>query len=109
MVKVKVGKPLIELIKLCYRSRRPPLLEGPHGIGKSESLEEAARDLRVRFISRDLSLMEPPDLVGLPRADGKVTQFLPPSFLPNDGEGILVFEELNRCPSYMRAPCLQLL
>jgi MoxR-like ATPase len=53
--------------------------------------------------------MEPPDLVGLPKLDGSVTRFLPPSFLPTGGKGLLVFEELNRCPTYMRAPCLQLL
>jgi hypothetical protein len=34
---------------------------------------------------------------------------LPPDFLPTVGKGILVFEELNRCARYMRAPCLQLL
>lgn len=55
--------------------------------------------------------MEPPDLVGLPKLDGKVTRYLPPSFLPTDpeGEGLLDLEELNRAPAYMRAPCLQLL
>jgi hypothetical protein len=53
--------------------------------------------------------MEPPDLVGMPQLDGKSTRFLPPAFLPTDGKGLLVFEELNRCATYMRAPCLQLL
>jgi hypothetical protein len=40
---------------------------------------------------------------------GQCTTFLPPAFLPRDGKGLLVFEELNRCEKYMRAPCLQLL
>jgi hypothetical protein len=82
---------------------------GGHGVGKSELLRRAADELEIRFICRDLSLMEPPDLVGLPKMDGAVTRYLPPSFLPSDGQGLLVFEELNRCPGYMRAPCLQLL
>src|SRR5262249_54945294 len=55
------------------------------------------------------SLMEPPDLIGLPKLDGKVTRYLPPAFLPTGGKGVLVLEELNRAPRYMRAPCLQLL
>jgi hypothetical protein len=82
---------------------------GCHGVGKSELLQQAAADMNIGFISRDLSLMEPPDLVGLPTMDGGVTRYLPPQFLPTRGKGLLVFEELNRCEKYMRAPCLQLL
>jgi hypothetical protein len=63
----------------------------------------------IGFISRDLSLMEPPDLVGMPKLDGAATRYLPPAFLPTEGQGLINFEELNRCASYMQAPCLQLL
>src|SRR5437588_11131283 len=85
------------------------MLRGGTGVGKSATLEAFAENKGLKFISRDLSLMEPPDLVGLPKLDGKVTRYLPPSFLPASGEGVLVLEEINRAPSYMRAPCLQLL
>jgi hypothetical protein len=106
---LKAGRPLVELVKLCFVARRPPLLVGAHGVGKSELLAQAATELGIGYICRDLSLMEPPDLVGMPKLDGGVTHFCPPAFLPTDGKGLLVFEELNRCPSYMRGPCLQLL
>jgi MoxR-like ATPase len=106
---VVAGRPLIELAKLCYAANRPLLLEGRHGVGKSELLERAAAELDIRFLCRDLSLMEPPDLIGLPRDEGRVTRYSPPGFLPVDGAGLLAFEELNRCPTYMRAPALQLL
>lgn len=109
MSMVKAGRPLVELVKLCYAADRPPLVEGRHGVGKSELLQRAAAELKIEYLCRDLSLMEPTDLVGLPKLDGSVTRFLPPSFLPTHGKGLLVFEELNRCPAYMRAPCLQLL
>ena len=109
MKTLKAGQPLVDFIRLCYAARRPPLLVGRHGVGKSEILAQAAEELGVEYVCRDLSLMEPPDLVGLPRLEGGVTRFFPPGFLPRDGEGLLVFEELNRCQSYMRAPCLQLL
>jgi MoxR-like ATPase len=109
MTTIKIGKPLIDLLKLCYMGNRPVLLSGRHGIGKSESLEAAAAEMTISCISRDLSLMEPPDLIGMPRVAKDVTRYSPPAFLPTTGKGILVFEELNRCPSYMRAPCLQLL
>jgi MoxR-like ATPase len=106
---VAAGRPLIDCIKQCYAANRSPLLVGRHGVGKSAVLAQAARELGIGYISRDLSLMEPPDLVGMPRLDGKVTRYLPPAFLPTKGRGLIVFEELNRCPNYMRAPVLQLL
>jgi AAA domain (dynein-related subfamily) len=106
---LKAGRQLIDFIKVCHAANTPPLLMGAHGIGKSQILEQAAAELEIDYCCRDLSLMEPPDLVGMPKLEGKTTQFLPPDFLPTSGKGLLVFEELNRCPSYMRAPCLQLL
>ena len=106
---IPAGQPLIDLIRICYKANRPLLLSGKHGVGKSEILRQGAEALGIQFICRDLSLMEPTDLVGLPTAKGAVTTFLPPAFLPTAGRGILVFEELNRCERYMRAPCLQLM
>ncbi len=106
---LKAGKELIELVKLCYKADQPVLLVGKHGVGKSELLQQATQELKINFICRDLSLMEPPDLVGMPNLSESRTHYFPPAFLPSEGKGLLVFEELNRCPSYIRAPCLQLL
>lgn len=109
METVSAGRPLVELITLAYRANQPVLLHGQHGIGKSELLAQAADRLAIGFIVRDLSLMEPPDLSGIPRIlDGR-THYAAPSFLPTEGRGLLVIEELNRCPRYMQAPTLQLL
>ena len=110
MVKtVKAGGQLLTIARHCIAARLPLLLVGKHGVGKSQILEQAAAGMGIGYVCRDLSLMEPPDLVGLPRAEGNVTRYLPPAFLPTEGKGLLVFEELNRCPTYMRTPCLQLL
>jgi MoxR-like ATPase len=106
---IKAGRQLIDLVKLCYDAMRPFILIGSHGVGKSALMKQAADELGIDFIVRDLSLMEPTDLVGLPKMDGAVTRYLPPSFLPTAGRGLLAFEELNRCPAYMRSPTLQLL
>ena len=86
------------------------LIEAKHGIGKSQIIEQAAEDLgdRITFCF-DLSLMEPPDLIGLPQIVENVTKYAQPSSLPTAGAGLLMFEELNRAPEHMRAPCLQLL
>lgn len=100
---------MIDVIKLAYAAGKPILLEGRHGVGKSQLIEQAADELGVSCITRDLSLMEPTDLIGLPVQDGGRTRYSPPSFLPDSGRGLLVFEELNRSEKYMMAPCLQLL
>lgn len=106
---IQAGEPFRELINVCYDANLPVLVSGPHGIGKSEMLKQVAKEMKIGYISRDLSLMEPPDLVGLPRTKGQRTVYCPPSFLPKRGKGLLVLEELNRCEKYVRAPCLQLL
>jgi hypothetical protein len=111
MMTIKAGRPLIDLAKLCYQADQPLLLVGPHGVGKSEMLGQAARELGIDCVVMDLSLMEPTDLIGLPRERDGRTVYCPPASLPANqrSKGLLVFEELNRAPPYMRAPCLQLL
>lgn len=108
-MKVKAGKGVIDAIKLAYAAGKPVLLEGRHGVGKSQLIEQAAQELGIQCIVRDLSLMEPPDLIGLPVQENGRTRYSPPAFLPDNGKGLLVFEELNRSERYMMAPCLQLL
>jgi hypothetical protein len=110
MMAVAAGRPLVDLLDLAYRANRPVLLHGRHGTGKSALAEQAAAQLGIDFLARDLSVMEPPDLIGIPvvGADG-LTHYAPPAFLPHEGRGLLMLEELNRAPRYMRAPCLQLL
>ncbi len=106
---IPAGPKLIRRIVLAYRSNVPVMLHGLHGVGKSEILAQASEKLDVGLLVRDLSLMEPPDLVGIPEVDGGRTHFRPPACLPTTGSGLLVFEELNRCPRYMQAPTFQLL
>lgn len=110
MQTIAVGPALLDLLLLAYRANQPVLLHGRHGVGKSAVLAEAAARLGIGLIVRDLSLMEPPDLLGIPRVgEDDRTHYAVPAFLPQTGRGLLVFEELNRCPRYMAAPCLQLL
>ncbi|MGI9473863.1 MAG: AAA family ATPase [Rubripirellula sp.] len=107
---VSGGRKIVDLIAQCVAANQPMLLRGKHGIGKSELFKAAADTLGIGFISRDLSLMEPSDLIGIPYVDdaGR-TRFAPPSFLPSEGSGLFTIEEINRAPRYMIAPCLQLL
>lgn len=106
-----IGPAVIELLSLAYRANVPAMLVGSHGLGKSEITAAAARALGIDCISRDLSLMEPPDLVGLPRLEADATTFVPPDFLPRETGrgGFLLIEEINRAPRFMQATCLELL
>ena len=106
-----IGPAVIELLTLAHKADVPALLIGPHGVGKSEIAEAAAAAMNIGFISRDLSLMEPPDLVGLPQIRDGATSFLPPEFLPREPGrgGLLLIEEINRAPRYMQSACLELL
>jgi len=106
---VPVGPRLEKVLTVAYRARRAVLLEGPTGVGKSEIIRRVAEQLGIGTRVLDLSLLEPPDLVGLPVVqDGRTTYALP-HVLPRDGAGILLLEELNRAERYIQQPALQLL
>lgn len=108
---VPIGPAVIELLSLAYKADVPAILIGAHGVGKSQIAAAAAEAMNIEFITRDLSLMEPPDLVGLPQIADGATSFLPPEFLPRTSGrgGIILIEEINRSPRYMQSSCLELL
>ncbi len=106
---IPIGPRLESVLEVAYRARRAVLLEGPTGIGKSEIVRRVAERLGLETVVLDLSLLEPPDLVGLPViAEGRTTYALP-QILPSGGAGILMLEELNRAERYIQQPALQLL
>ncbi len=106
---VPIGPRVMEVLDLAYRARRPVLLEGPTGIGKSQIVDEFARAAGLGVVVLDLSLLEPPDLVGLPIVKGDRTHYASPAELPTSGQGILMLEELNRAEVPVMQPALQLL
>lgn len=106
---IAVGPRLERVLEIAYRARRPVLLEGPTGIGKSEIVRHTAQRLGLATVVLDLSLLEPPDLVGLPVVIDGRTRYALPEILPSAGAGILMLEELNRAERYIQQPALQLL
>ena len=88
------------------------LLEGIHGIGKSECLSEHFRNKNFRVVSLFLGqLADAGDVIGLPSISkdekgNEFTKFCPPHWWPTDKkEKVLLFlDELNRGkPEVMRA------
>lgn len=106
---IPIGPRLERVLELAYRARRAVLLEGPTGIGKSEIVRRVADSLGIATVVLDLSLLEPPDLVGLPVISDGRTTYAVPRVLPQGGAGILMLEELNRAERYIQQPALQLL
>ncbi len=107
---VPIGPRLQAMLAVAYNTRKAVLLEGPSGIGKSECVHSVAKDhLDIDCIALDLSLLEPPDLLGLPVIEKGRTSYAAPTSLPSGGAGILLLEELNRAERYIRQPVLQLL
>ncbi len=106
---VPIGPRVIEVLDAAYRARRPVLLEGSTGIGKSQIVGEFARGRGLGMVVLDLSLLEPPDLVGLPVIENGRTRYASPAELPSQGCGVLMLEELNRAEIPVMQPALQLL
>ena len=101
---------VIDVILVSYHADIPILLEGSHGIGKSSVFEQVARILDIPVVVLDLSLLEPFDLIGIPKTDAdNRTIYCPPAILPSGGRGILLLEEVNRASRQTRAPALELL
>lgn len=109
IVGLPLGDRVKSILKTAYRARRPFLLEGDSGIGKSELVSQLAAEMGIGCIVLDLSLLEPPDLIGLPVISGGRTRFAVPSQLPTEGAGFLFLEELNRAERHIQQPSLQLL
>lgn len=110
-IAVPIGEPIVAIIKRCVAGGLAFLLEGDHGCGKSESVHEAARQLGIPIIDRDLSLLESSDLAGYPFREDGFTKFAPPDFLPKPSQprGLLLLEELNRSSEATRHAALQIL
>jgi hypothetical protein len=106
---VPVGPRLASVLDVAYRARRPVLLEGPTGIGKSQMVTQFAASAGIDVMVLDLSLLEPPDLVGLPVIRDGRTHYATPAELPTSGRGVLMLEELNRAEIPVMQPALQLL
>ena len=94
------------LIKNQWKNRtykqKPLFLEGARGVGKTQSIKQVAEELseetrkKVQFKTVILSVLEAPDLNGMPYIKDGVTEYGRPHFLPDSGHGILFFDEANR-------------
>ena len=102
----KLGtKAAIGAIEALYHARRPGMLWGSPGIGKTALIYQAAKNLGIDVIDFRLVTTEPTDLRGYPvilkDAEGQPRgmAWAPADLLPKTGAGILFLDELPQAPT----------
>ena len=75
----------------------------------SSAVRQCAHELGIGFIDLRLSQIDPTDLKGFPSIGAGEVRWIPPSFLPRSGSGILFLDELNLAPPAVQAAAYQLL
>ena len=90
--------------------KKPLMLRGRHGVGKSELVYQIAAELGLPVVERRASQMTEGDLVGLPRTDGDVTSFCPPDWLADAcNRAVLLFlDEVDRAIPEVRQGIFEL-
>ena len=78
--------------------KKPILLRGRHGVGKSCVVYQTAQALGLPVVERRASQMTEGDLVGLPIIEGDVTRFNPPDWFKEccDNARVLFLDEVDR-------------
>ena len=90
--------------------KKPVLLRGRHGIGKSQVVYQVAEGLGLPVVERRASQMTEGDLVGLPSIDGDRTSFNPPDWFKTACEGavVLFLDEVDRATVEVRQGIFEL-
>ena len=101
----------VQAIRDFRKINQPVMLFGPPGVGKSQMVLQAADGDRV--IDLRLSMLDPVDLRGMPlvnRTDEceADVSWARPDFIPSEGRGILLLDELNTAPAAVQNAALQL-
>jgi len=98
------------VINYVLDARFPVLIRGRHGIGKSALVYQKAEELSLPVIERRASQMTEGDLLGLPKVEGNVTQWLAPEWLHTAcNEPVALFlDEVDRATTEVRQGIFEL-
>jgi hypothetical protein len=95
----------------CLDINRPAMLWGPPGVGKSDMIEQIAKEaFDGNLVDFRLSLRDPTDLKGFPMPDQKSKKmvFYRDGELPTEGKGILFMDEIVSATPATQAAGMQL-
>ena len=97
----------------CLALKRPVMVWGAPGIGKSDIVKQIGTDAKREVIDIRLPLWEPTDIKGIPFFNSKsnTMEWAPPAELPSDpkSKAILFLDELNSAPPSVQAAAYQLI
>lgn len=107
---------LMQLLRRNIRTGGSFMTFGPAGIGKTEMAMQACKAEDYDFIYLNLSVLEAPDLNGLPmideRAEVPVSRYAPPAQFPLAGSGqkkkVLLVDEADKAKPELQNPMLEL-
>lgn len=104
------------LIERCIAARRPAMLWGPPGVGKSDIIAQIAKKHNRPVIDMRLLIMEPTDIKGIPFycPESNTMRWARPGELPGPDEvdlhnAILFLDEITAAPASVQAAAYQLI
>lgn len=101
-----------EILAFNIKTGGNMLVLGMAGTGKTEMAEAACEAAGYEFIYLNLSVLEAPDLVGLPIIDGKTVDYATPKFFPKEGslqkKKVLIVDEIDKAKDELQNPLLEL-
>lgn len=106
---------LKQALSIAFKKKRPVMIWGPPGIGKSEIISQIAQETNRPVVDMRLLLMDPTDLRGIPFYNKETSkmEWAPPGELPLEGTGledaVLFFDELTAAPPSVQAASYQII
>ena len=103
-------KTFLQIVPHVCKVRKPVLIRGRHGVGKSEVVYQTAAAMGLPVVERRASQMTEGDLVGLPSVDGNSTTFNPPDWYKAacDQPVALFLDEVDRATVEVRQGIFEL-
>ena len=103
-------KTFLSIVPSILDAKFPVLMRGRHGIGKSTVVYQIADQRGLPVVERRASQMTEGDLLGLPKVEGNVTQWLAPEWLHRAcNEPVVLFlDEVDRATLEVRQGIFEL-
>ena len=105
----QVAKKIAKEVGKEYAEELVELHVAKDGIEVKTDYKKKDMDKHFFFIDVRISQLEPADIRGLPFPDGGNVRWLTPDWLPDGGQGILFFDEINLAPPSIQAAAYQLI
>jgi len=93
-VQIDTASRLLRHLMACNRCA--VALVGPPGVGKTQMVQQTAKELGLEYRPVEMAFYQTEDLCGMPYRDGDRTLWTRPAWFPEAGDGVLSLEDMNR-------------